>query len=76
MKTILGIVLIIVGLIVGIYVGVYLMFIKGIIRVVNGIAPIMIGSEIAWGIVKIMFAGCIGAISALLFMLPGKAMLD
>lgn len=54
MKKIIGILIAIAGIILGIYVGIWLMFVGGIIQIVNSINPIN-GLGIALGILRIIF---------------------
>lgn len=54
MKKIIGILITIVGIALGIYVGVWLMFVGGIVQIVNSINPLN-GLGIALGIARIIF---------------------
>ena len=54
MKKIIGILIAIAGIALGIYVGVWLMFIGGIVQIVNSINPVN-GLGIALGIARIIF---------------------
>lgn len=54
MKKIIGILITIVGIALGIYVGVWLMFVGGIVQIINSINPTN-GLGIALGIVRIVF---------------------
>lgn len=54
MKKIIGILIAIAGIALGIYVGVWLMFIGGIVQIVNSINPLN-GLGIALGIARIIF---------------------
>ena len=75
MKTTIGIILMVGGVGVGLYVGVYLMFIGGIIDIVDYIKDgLANNSLLIWGIVKIVFAQFVGAISALFLFVPGQKM--
>ena len=60
MKVIIGLLLIIIGVVLGLYVGGYLMFIGGIIQLIQSITPVVIASGIAFGVVKIMLASFVG----------------
>jgi len=60
MRTILGIATAILSGVLAIYVGLYLMFIRGIIQVVQSITPRVIASGIAIGIVRVIFASLVG----------------
>lgn len=75
MKKIGAIAMIVLGVVLGLYVGIYLMFIGGIIQGVQSITPVVIPSGIAWAVVRIVFAGFIGWISALVLILPGIVLL-
>lgn len=61
MKKILQILIIIASIILGLYVGIKVMFIGGIIQVVNGINPLN-GLDIAIGICKVVFCEIAGLI--------------
>lgn len=54
MKKIIGILIEIAGIALGIYVGVWLMFVGGIVQIINSINPTN-GLGIALGIVRIVF---------------------
>lgn len=62
MKKVIGILIAIVGIALGIYVGVWLMFIGGIVQIVNSINPTN-GLGIALGIVRIVFCEVGGLIA-------------
>jgi len=76
MRTVLGIAMIIVGIILGLYVGVWLMFVGGIVDLVNAVnasrggVP-MDGVAIGIGVVKIVFASLAGVVSAFALIVPG-----
>lgn len=77
MKTLIGLTLIITGAIFGCYVGVWLCFIGGIVDVIEAIrATDLIAMDVAVGVAKVMFAGVAGGISAVVFILPGKVLID
>lgn len=69
--------MIIAGIALGVYVGLWICFIGGIIQIVDAIkaTPNIDGMQIAWGIVRIVFAGFAGTISAFVLLIPGIAML-
>lgn len=75
MKT-TGVLMILGGIVLGLYVGLYFMFVGGIMSIVNGATadPVNAGS-IAWGVVRIVFSGAVGAISAWVLIIPGAALL-
>lgn len=77
MKSLLAILMIIAGIVLGIYVGLWLCFVGGIIQLVDAIkaAPNVEGMQIAWGVVRIVFAGFAGMVSAFVLIIPGMAML-
>jgi len=80
MKTILGIAMIITGIVLGLYVGLWLMFIGGIAGLINVVVGAVAGHGIsgiivAIDVVKIMFAGLTGWLSAFVLIIPGLAML-
>lgn len=62
MKKIIGILIAIAGIALGIYVGVWLMFIGGIVQIVNSINPTNV-LGIALGIVRIVFCEVGGLIA-------------
>jgi len=75
MKTLIGIVLIIAGIALGLYLGVWVMFIGGIIDIIDQIkAPELSAMAVAWGVVKVVFASLIGWLAALILILPGWGM--
>ena len=75
MKTLIGIVMTCLGVLSGLYVGIYLMFIRGIIQIVQSITPEVIASGIGFGVVRIMFAGFVGWLCAMVLVIPGIAMI-
>ena len=77
MKTTIGIVLIIVGILVGLYAGMWWAFIGGIIQIVEAIrADMLIPFDIAFGIARVCFSGFISWMCAIIFIIPGKLLLD
>ena len=74
-KLILGILLILAGIVFGCYVGIYLMLFKGIVQIVQSVTPEVIAWGIAKGILKIIFAGTLGVLSAFLLILPGVGLI-
>ena len=76
MRNFAGICLIVVGVGLGLYVGLWLCFIGGIVQIVDAVkATPTEGMDIAIGIVKIVFAGFAGGVSAFVAVIPGMAML-
>jgi uncharacterized BrkB/YihY/UPF0761 family membrane protein len=57
----------------GIYVGIYLMFIGGIVQIIDAVQATPVeGAGIAWGVLRIVFAGAAGWLSFILgFVLAG-----
>lgn len=75
MSKIIGVFMILIGVVVGLYVGIDLMFVRGIIQFVNGVkAEPTNGNDIAWGVVRVFFAGLVGWGAGAVFILPGGAL--
>lgn len=75
MRKMLGGLLIAVGLAAGLYVGVWLMFIGGIVQVIETIrAPELSAVDVAVGVARVVFAGLVGWLSAMLCVIPGFLM--
>jgi len=75
MKKTIGVLLILAGIALGLYVGLYLCFICGIIDIIKEIRSSDLNAvNVAWDIVRIMFASVAGWICAFLFITPGYAM--
>lgn len=74
---VLGWLLVFIGILVGLYVGLWVMFIGGIIQIVDAVQmdPVP-GDDIAWGIVRILLAGVVGWACALAIIIPGLAIAD
>lgn len=76
MKEFIGVLLIIAGAALGLYVGLWVMFVGGILGIVESLSGVGVDEMLlAWSIVKIVFAGFIGSLSAYLLMIPGYLML-
>ena len=76
MKEIFGVGLIMSGIVFGIWAGLWWAFVGGIMQIVGAVqASPLDAAAIAWGVVKIMFAGAIGGLSAICLVLPGAALL-
>ena len=77
MKAAIGLLLVLVGIVFGVWAGLWWAFVGGIMQIVAAVqtSPVP-GADIAWGIVKIIFAGAIGGVSAMLLIIPGAAMLN
>lgn len=77
MKYYIGIFLIVLGIFLGLYVGLYLCFVGGIIQIVKAIqAEPILASQLAWGVVKITFAGVAGWASCLFCIFPAFVIMD
>lgn len=79
MNKTLGVIGIVLGVLLGLYIGVWIMFVGGIIGIVNFIEGIVNGNTdgmlLAISIVKIIFAGLVGTLSAYMFILPSFALI-
>lgn len=73
---VLGLVLIATGVLLGLYVGGWLMFVGGIVALVEAfkVSPIE-ALDVALAIVRIMLAGAAGEIAAVVLLFPGAAMM-
>jgi len=75
-KIILGVSLMLFGVLLGLYIGVYLLFIGGIIQIVQSINPVVISTGIAIGLCKVLLSGFCGYISAYIPILLGLYIAD
>lgn len=74
MKFTLGVLLIVAGAAFGVYVGVWVCFIGGIVQIIEAIKASPVEAlDIAFGIVRIIFAAAAGALSAFVAVIPGMA---
>ena len=77
MSVMLGLLLIIGGVCLGAYLGIYIMFIGGIVQIIEAIKISPVNAlEIAYGIARILFSGLIGWLTALILIGSGGALLD
>ncbi len=76
MKTVIGIIMIIAGISLGLYVGVWFMFIGGIIQIVDTVKTDINAVQIGFGVLRIMFAGGVGALSGYVLIIPGYATIN
>jgi hypothetical protein len=77
MKKIFGLLLVLAGIVVGVYVGVYLCFVVGIINIIEAIrADVLVAKDVAWAVARIMCAGLLGGLSAIIFIIPGMGFLS
>lgn len=75
MKVVIGLLMIVGGIALGLYAGLWWAFVGGIIQIISAVQASPIPpADIAWGVVKIVFAGLIGGVSALVLVVPGAAM--
>lgn len=81
MKTLglLGVLGVIAGLALGLYLGVWVMFIGGIMGLASVVSTLVAGggivtSLLGWSIVKIVFAGAVGSLSAYAIILPSASL--
>lgn len=74
----LGLGLILSGIALGVYLGGWVMFIGGIVQIINEGKSVgdVSGFSILAGILKIVFAAAVGWISALVLVFPGMAMIN
>lgn len=71
MKFFFGGLIILAGLVLGVWLGVFVMFIGGIVQIVNEVKGSLEALPIAWGILRIILAGAVGWISAIALIIPG-----
>jgi hypothetical protein len=77
MKEVTGVLLIVAGIAFGLYAGLWWAFIGGIVQVVEAVKATPVEAmDLALGIVRIVFAGAIGMITAVVAIFPGWAMLN
>ena len=77
MKPLIGLLMIIAGIVLGIYVGGYLMLFKGVLQIIEQIqAEQLIAAKVAWGVVKILFAGAVGSACAYVLIIPGRVLIN
>jgi hypothetical protein len=75
MKTLIGIILIFAGIALGLYVGVWLMFIGGVVQVIEAIKATPVEAMgIAVGALRVLAAGVVGVLTAIIAIFPGYAM--
>jgi len=63
MKTLIGILLIVLEICLGLYVGLWVMFVGGIIQVIQSCTPVVNSIGIAIGLLKIVCANAVGYVS-------------
>jgi uncharacterized membrane-anchored protein len=75
-KIVLAALMILGGILIGCYVGGYLMLYSGIVQIISGFKAGFIASDIAIGIIKCIFAGITGGLSAIIFIFPAMRILN
>lgn len=76
MKTVFGVLLMLGGIALGLWLGLWVCFVGGIVQIIEQIkAPEVQALTVAWAIVKIVFAGLVGVLSAIFPIAIGQAML-
>lgn len=77
MRKILGVLIIVLGGVLAAYVGLYIMFVGGIVQIVNAVTSEPVeGPGIAWGILRIAFASLSFALILWTSVLSGVAIYD
>lgn len=77
MRQLIGLFLMICGAATGIYLGIWWAFIGGIVNVIEAVrSEELIAMDVAVGVAKVMFAGLIGTVSAVVLVFPGLALLS
>lgn len=72
MKIVIGLLLIVAGIALGLYVGLWLMFIGGIVSIIEQIRSEHLDAlTVAWGVARILFAGMVGMLAAIVLIIPG-----
>ena len=75
MKILIGILLIILGIALGLYLGIWVMFIGGIIQIIENVTPVVKASAIGLGILRIWLASLVGYVSFYVLFGTGLLML-
>ena len=74
---ILGFVMILIGVILGLYVGLWVCFIGGIVQIIDAVKIVETPmAQVGWGVTKMIFAAFSGWLCALVFVVPGIAMVQ
>ncbi len=76
LRKILGTILIVGSVALGIYVGLWVLFIGGIVQIVNSITPEVHSMGIAIGVLKVVFANAVGAFTFWVSALIGAILLS
>lgn len=76
MKTIIGILLIILGISLGLYLGLWVMFVGGIVQIIQNSTPIVNALGIAIGLLKIICANVVGWVCFIVLGGIGKTLIE
>lgn len=77
MNTLLGILFILAGIGLGAYVGIWLMFIGGIVGIIEAVrSTTLVPMDVAVNVAKILFSGVVGQFTFFICTLIGKAFLE
>jgi len=77
MRNLFSILLILGGLALGLYVGLWIFFIGGIVDLINIVqSGNVVALDVAWSIVKIIFASTLGSLAGIIPIVIGVASLD
>ena len=78
MKTVIGILMMLAGIVIGLYLGVWVMFVGGIVDIVDfffNVRPLD-AILLAFGILKVFFASIVGWLSFMFLAIPGWAIVS
>ena len=74
MRPILGLTIALAGICFAVYLGLWVMFVGGIVDVVDAIrSPALPASQIAWGVVKVILAGFVATFISFFSVAVGRA---
>lgn len=76
MKTIIGILLIIIGIGLGLYLGLWVMFVGGIVQLIQNCTPTVNAVGIAVGLLRIVCASAVGWFCVIILGGIGKALIE
>lgn len=72
----IGIALILLGIIVAGFVALYLCLYGGVVQIINGVKADWAVGQIAFGVVRVLCTSLAGALSFIVFFIPGYALLS
>lgn len=76
-QVVVGLVMMLAGIALGVYVGLWWALIGGIVQVIEAAKASPVETmQLAWGVAKIVFAGFLGIITAVVAVLPGFVMVN